>query len=55
MTETLLRARMRDDGCDQETIDDKVADMWERKYQERRDRELEDRHILKLEELYNPY
>lgn len=55
MTETMVRTRLRDDGYDNEEIEARLDERADRQRQERKDRELEDKHLLKLAELYHSY
>jgi len=55
MTETLLRARLRHEGKEEDEIEDLVSELADRHHDEKRERDLEDKRVLKLAEYYEPY
>ena len=55
MTEAQMRNRMRDQDMDDEEIENVLADMADAKNDERRDRDFEDRHIMRMAEYFDPY
>lgn len=54
MTEAMIIERMRRNGANNYEIEDRLAELADRQFDEQRDREY-DQHILDLAEYYDPY